>query len=145
MPIKANQDRRHLIPKQRHRVTNWAAYDIALRQRGSLTRQCLTPSAHGRMVWRRQIKPEGAGKGKPGALAAGQHADWGAGLLGAEQEIFHVADHMAALAADGHGVSAAAGECLSQALFRVEGFAPLIENSLGEVGAEPDLAGLGHP
>jgi Transposase DDE domain len=25
------------IPKQRHRVTNWAAYDIALRQRGSLT------------------------------------------------------------------------------------------------------------
>jgi DDE family transposase len=24
-------------PKQRHRVTNWAAYDIALRQRGSLT------------------------------------------------------------------------------------------------------------
>ena len=25
------------IPKQRHRVTNWGAYDIALRQRGSLT------------------------------------------------------------------------------------------------------------
>ena len=25
------------IPKQRHRVTNWAAYDIALCQRGSLT------------------------------------------------------------------------------------------------------------
>ena len=37
MPFKANQDRRHYIPKQRHRVTNWAAYDIALRQRGSLT------------------------------------------------------------------------------------------------------------
>ena len=36
MPFKANQDRRHHIPKQRHRVTNWAAYDIALRQRGSL-------------------------------------------------------------------------------------------------------------
>src|SRR6266568_2795519 len=31
------QDRRHHIPKQWHRVTNWAAYDIALRQRGSLT------------------------------------------------------------------------------------------------------------
>jgi hypothetical protein len=30
-------DRRHHIPKQRHRVTNWPAYDIALRQRGSLT------------------------------------------------------------------------------------------------------------
>jgi hypothetical protein len=37
VPLKANQDRRHHIPKQRHRVTNWAAYDIALRQRGSLT------------------------------------------------------------------------------------------------------------
>lgn len=37
MPFKANQDRRHHIPKQRHRVTNWAAYDLALRQRGSLT------------------------------------------------------------------------------------------------------------
>ena len=37
MPFKANQDRRDHIPKQRHRVTNWAAYDIALRQRGSLT------------------------------------------------------------------------------------------------------------
>ena len=37
MPFKANQDRRHHIPKQRHRVTNWAAYDRALRQRGSLT------------------------------------------------------------------------------------------------------------
>ena len=37
MPFKANQDRRHHIPKQRHRATNWAAYDIALRQRGSLT------------------------------------------------------------------------------------------------------------
>jgi len=37
VPFKANQDRRHHIPKQRHRVTNWAAYDIALRQPGSLT------------------------------------------------------------------------------------------------------------
>jgi hypothetical protein len=37
VPFKANQDRRHYIPKQRHRVTNWAAYDTALRQRGSLT------------------------------------------------------------------------------------------------------------
>ncbi len=37
MPFKANQDRRHRIPKQRHRVTNWSEYDAALRQRGSLT------------------------------------------------------------------------------------------------------------
>jgi hypothetical protein len=37
MPFKANAARRHRIPKQRHRVTNWAEYDAALRQRGSLT------------------------------------------------------------------------------------------------------------
>jgi hypothetical protein len=37
MPFKANASRRHHIPKQRHRVINWAAYDAALRQRGSLT------------------------------------------------------------------------------------------------------------
>ena len=37
MPFKLNQDRRHHIPKQKHKVTNWSAYDAALRQRGSLT------------------------------------------------------------------------------------------------------------
>ena len=37
MPFKANQNRRHPIPKQRHRVANWSEYDAALRQRGSLT------------------------------------------------------------------------------------------------------------
>src|SRR3954465_1269172 len=37
LPFKLNQDRRHHIPKQKHRVTNSAAYDASLRQRGSLT------------------------------------------------------------------------------------------------------------
>jgi hypothetical protein len=37
VPFKTNAARRHRIPKQRHRVTNWAEYDAALRQRGSLT------------------------------------------------------------------------------------------------------------
>src|SRR3712207_6493355 len=37
VPFKANAARRHRIPKQRHRVTNWAAYEAALHQRGSLT------------------------------------------------------------------------------------------------------------
>jgi hypothetical protein len=37
LPFKANAARRHHIPKQRHRVTNWAEYDAALRARGSLT------------------------------------------------------------------------------------------------------------
>src|SRR3712207_2591939 len=37
LPFKANQHRRHRIPRQRHRVTNSSAYDAALRARGSLT------------------------------------------------------------------------------------------------------------
>ena len=37
MPFKANADRRHHIPAQRHRVTDWAEYDAGLRARGSLT------------------------------------------------------------------------------------------------------------
>ncbi len=37
VPFKLNQDRRHYIPKQKHKVTNWPAYDAALCQRGSLT------------------------------------------------------------------------------------------------------------
>jgi len=37
VPFKANAKRRHHIPKQRHRVTNWSEYDAALRQRGSST------------------------------------------------------------------------------------------------------------
>ena len=37
MPFKLNQDHRRHIPRQKHRVTNSAAYDAALRQRGSLT------------------------------------------------------------------------------------------------------------
>jgi len=37
LPFKLNQDRRHHIPKQKHKVMNSAAYDASLRQRGSLT------------------------------------------------------------------------------------------------------------
>ena len=37
MPFKANADRRHRIPRQRFRVTNWREYDASLRGRGSLT------------------------------------------------------------------------------------------------------------
>src|SRR3712207_8288968 len=37
LPFKANADRRRHIPRQRHRVTNWAAYEAGLRARGSLT------------------------------------------------------------------------------------------------------------
>jgi hypothetical protein len=37
MPFKANAARRHHIPKQKRKVTNWAAYDASLRQHASLT------------------------------------------------------------------------------------------------------------
>ena len=37
VPFKLNQDRRHHIPRQRHKVANWREYDASLRQRGSLT------------------------------------------------------------------------------------------------------------
>jgi hypothetical protein len=37
LPFKASAARRHHIPKQKHRVTNWSAYDAGLRARGGLT------------------------------------------------------------------------------------------------------------
>jgi hypothetical protein len=37
VPFKAKAACRRHIPKQRHRVTNWATYDASLRARGSLT------------------------------------------------------------------------------------------------------------
>jgi Transposase DDE domain len=37
LPFKLHQTRRHHIPRQPHKVTNWPAYEASLRQRGSLT------------------------------------------------------------------------------------------------------------
>ena len=37
MPHKHNEDRRHKIPKQKFKVTNWSAYNESLRRRGDLT------------------------------------------------------------------------------------------------------------
>ena len=37
MPFKLNQNRRHHIPKQKHKLMNWREYDASLRRRGSLT------------------------------------------------------------------------------------------------------------
>jgi hypothetical protein len=44
MPYKANEPRRHKIPKARYKIDNWAEYDAALRRRGSLT-LWVTPEA----------------------------------------------------------------------------------------------------
>ncbi len=32
VPFKLNQDRRHHIPRQKRKVTNWREYDAGLRQ-----------------------------------------------------------------------------------------------------------------
>jgi hypothetical protein len=51
LPLKANADRRHRSPKQRHRSTNSAAYDATLRQHGR--RVAITwPSGYGFRVFR---------------------------------------------------------------------------------------------
>src|SRR4051794_35480842 len=59
MPFKANRDRRHHIPKQQHRVTNWAAYDAGLRARGSLT-VWFTPEAVA--AWRAEPRTSRGGQ-----------------------------------------------------------------------------------
>src|SRR3954454_8241290 len=37
LPFKLNQDRRHHIPEQKRKVTNWRDYDESLRRHGSVT------------------------------------------------------------------------------------------------------------
>src|ERR671928_954279 len=44
MPYKANEARRHKIPRARYKVSNWSEYDRALQERGSLT-VWVTPEA----------------------------------------------------------------------------------------------------
>ncbi|KAA0578720.1 IS5 family transposase [Azospirillum sp. Sh1] len=59
MPFKANASRRHHIPKQRHRIRNWAEYDAGLRARGSLT-VWFTPEAVAR--WRAETRATPGGR-----------------------------------------------------------------------------------
>ena len=66
MPFKANAARRHHIPKQRYRVTNWAEYDAALRQRGSLT---VWFSAEAIAAWRAEPRTTRGGQPHYSALA----------------------------------------------------------------------------
>jgi Transposase DDE domain len=64
MPHKANEARRHKIPRARYRVTNWPEYDGALQRRGSLT-VWVTPEAlaawHPPRTGRRGRSPRYAG------------------------------------------------------------------------------------
>jgi len=59
MPYKANEPRRHKIPRARYKVTNWPDYDRALQQRGSLT-VWATPEALA--AWH---PPHTGGRGRP--------------------------------------------------------------------------------
>jgi hypothetical protein len=66
MPFKANRERRHHIPKQRHRVTNWAEYDAGLRARGSLTVWFTAEAIEG---WRAEPRTGRGGQPRYSSLA----------------------------------------------------------------------------
>jgi Transposase DDE domain len=66
LPFRANAGRRHHIPGQRRRVTNWAEYDAALRARGSLT-VWFTPEAVA--AWRAEPRTGRGGQPSYSALA----------------------------------------------------------------------------
>jgi Transposase DDE domain len=66
MPFKINADRRHHIPKQRHRVTNWAAYEAGLRARGSLTVWFSDEAIEG---WRAEARTGRGGQPRYSSLA----------------------------------------------------------------------------
>jgi hypothetical protein len=66
MPFKANADRRHRIPRQRQRVTNWAGYDAGLRARGSLT---VWFSAEAIEAWRAEPRTGRGGQPRYSAVA----------------------------------------------------------------------------
>jgi hypothetical protein len=66
MPFKANADRRHRIPRQRQKVTNWAEYDAGLRARGSLTVWFTTEAIEG---WRAEARTGRGGQAKYSSLA----------------------------------------------------------------------------
>src|SRR4051812_33110293 len=66
MPFKANRDCRHRIPKQQHRVTNWAEYDAGLRARGSLT---VWFTAEAIEAWRAEPRPGRGGQPRYSSLA----------------------------------------------------------------------------
>src|SRR3712207_6396649 len=66
MPFKCNADRRHHIPRQRHRVTNWPEYDAGLRARGSLT---IWFTAEAIEAWRAEPRTGRGGQPRYSSLA----------------------------------------------------------------------------
>ena len=66
MPFRANRNRRHHMPRQRHRVTNRAAYDAGLRARGSPTVWFSTEAIE---AWRAEPRTGRGGQPRYSALA----------------------------------------------------------------------------
>src|SRR4051794_8300121 len=82
MPYKANEPRRHKIPRARYRIENWAEYDAAPALSGAKLR--LTPSAQALLAREaRQSDGLGDARGDRGLGAGGDRgAGPAAGLLG---------------------------------------------------------------
>ena len=66
MPYKANEPRRHKIPRARYKIENWAEYDAALRRRGSLT---VWFSEEAITAWRAEPRRTRGGQAHYSALA----------------------------------------------------------------------------
>src|SRR3954468_19151791 len=66
VPFKAMAACRRHIPKQRHRVTNWAEYDAGLRARGSLTVWFTTEAIE---AWRAEPRTGRGGQPRYSSLA----------------------------------------------------------------------------
>src|SRR3954462_10069605 len=66
VPFKAKPAFCRHIPKQRHRVINWAAYDAGLRARGSLTVWFTTEAIE---AWRAEPRTSRGGHPRDSSLA----------------------------------------------------------------------------
>jgi Transposase DDE domain len=66
LPFKANAGRRHHIPRQQHRVTDWPAYEAGLRARGGLTAWL---AAEAIAAWRAEPRNTWGGQPRYSALA----------------------------------------------------------------------------
>ena len=96
----------------------------------------------GRFVQHQQVRRarEGACEHQPPALPARERRERRARLLGREQEVLHVADHVARLPAHMHLVAAPFGQCLGQGDRGIEARALLVEPHHLEPGAQAHLA-----
>jgi hypothetical protein len=70
LPFKLNQDRRHHIPKQKHKVMNWREYDAGLRKRGSLTVWFTEEAIPIVLAWPMDASPGGCSTPPPGHIDA---------------------------------------------------------------------------